>query len=117
MNEVIDFIQEYQTLIIAVGVVVIAAILFFTTRWLLGRSMRRKVYLCIDFYIRNSHEQSFYTPTHKEFSEYAPLCKKLNRHKADFYIIRAKFIFVQYQPLASPFTARPFPHLVVFNTM
>ena len=94
MNEVIDFIQEYQTLIIAVGVVVIAAILFFTTRWLLGRSMRRKVYLCIDFYIRNSHEQSFYAPTHKEFSEYAPLYKKLNRQKTAWYYSTTNKSFV-----------------------
>lgn len=85
MNDIIDFIQEYQTELLVIGGLVLIVILFYMSRWLLGRAMRRKVYLCIDHFIRNCHEQSFYAPTHNEYSEYAPLYKKLYRQKAAWY--------------------------------
>ena len=81
MSEVIDFITEYPEVPATVIVIIAAIIAYLLLRWLLGRSMRRNVYLCIDHFIRNCHEQSFYSPTHNEFSEYVPLYKKLNRRK------------------------------------
>ena len=43
-----------------------------------------RIYLCIDYFVRNLHEQTFYHPTnHNSFLEYEDLYKELNdkRHK------------------------------------
>ena len=95
MNEVIESIKEYPEVLATVIVMVVAIIAFLLLRWLLGRSMRRKVYLCIDHFIRNCHEQSFYSPNNNEFSEYAPLYKKLNRHKAAWYYTSTDKSFIK----------------------
>jgi DNA helicase-4 len=76
---------KYQEVQIALGVIILLIILFFVIRWLCGRSMRRKVYLCIEDFMRNCHEQDFYAPCRK-MDEHVPLYKKLNgRRKAWYY--------------------------------
>ena len=95
MNEVVNFIIEYQTALLIAGGIILVICLYHVIRWLKGRGMRRKVYMCIDFYIRNSHEQSFYAPTHKEFIEYSPLYKKLYRHKAAWYYTSTDRSFIE----------------------
>ena len=95
MNNLNEFITKYAELSTSIAIIVIAIFTYFLLRWLLGRSMRRNVYLCIDFYIRNSHEQNFYAPSHKEFSEYTPLYKKLNRHKTAWYYSKTNQSFVE----------------------
>ena len=80
-----NYIYEYQTLMIAGLVVITAFIAFRLFRWHHGRRMRRKVFLCVDYFVRNCHEQSFYSPAHKDFAEYMPLCKRLNRVKSAWW--------------------------------
>ena len=43
------------------------------------------MFVCVDYYIRKCHDQEFYSPAHKEFSEYSALFKKLNRRKGAWY--------------------------------
>lgn len=95
MNEVVNFIIEYQTALLIVGGIILAICLYHVIRWLKGRSMRRKVYLCIDHFIRNCHEQNFYAPSHNEYSEYALLYKKFNRHKAAWYYTPTDKSFIE----------------------
>lgn len=95
MNEVVNFIIEYQTALLIAGGIILAICLYHVIRWLKGRSMRRKVYLCIDHFIRNCHEQNFYAPSHNEYSEYALLYKKLNRHKAAWYYTPTDKSFIE----------------------
>lgn len=80
-----SFIQEHDSHILLVGIVIIGLVLYNILRWYLGRRMRHKVFLCVDYFVRNCHEQSFYAPTHKEFTEYLSLYKKLNRRKSAWY--------------------------------
>lgn len=76
---------KYQEVQIALGVILFLIILFFVIRWLCGRSMRREVYLCIEDFMRNCHEQDFYVPCRK-MEEHLSLYKKLNgRRKAWYY--------------------------------
>ena len=95
MNEVVNLIIEYQTTLLIAGGIILAICLYHVIRWLKGRSMRRKVYLCIDHFIRNCHEQNFYAPSHNEYSEYALLYKKLNRHKAAWYYTPTDKSFIE----------------------
>lgn len=85
MNEIIEFIEEYPIPVAAVASIAVLVIAFFLLRWSLGRSMRHQVFLCVDYFIRHCHEQGFYQPSHKEFSEYSALFKKLNRRKGAWY--------------------------------
>ena len=69
MSGFIDFIIEYPEVLASIIGIILGIVVYLVLRWILGRSMRRKVYLCIDHFIRNCHEQSFYAPTHNEYSE------------------------------------------------
>ena len=76
---------KYPEIQIALGVIIFLIILYFVIRWLCGRSMRREVYLCIEDFMRNCHEQNFYTPERK-IQTYFPLYKRLiDKRKAWYY--------------------------------
>lgn len=85
MDVIIDFIIKYQIFLLAAFIAIMTAIGFGLLKWILGRTMRHKVFLCIDYFIRNSHEQRFYMPPHSEYSEFMDLFKKLNRTKNAWY--------------------------------
>ncbi len=85
MDGIISLINEYQLILTSAGIALALVIIYFFIRWFMGRKMRHQVYLCVDYFIRNSHEQAFYSPTRTEFSEYISLFKKINRTKNAWY--------------------------------
>lgn len=100
---------KYQEMQIALGVIICLIILFFVIRWLCGRSMRRKVYLCIEDFMRNCHEQEFYVPCRK-IEEHIPLYKKLNGHRKAWYYNKSHRAFLEnflaWFDMANEFTKR-----------
>ena len=85
MDVIIDFIVKCHMLLLIVVLVVVANIVFKVLKWYLGTSMRHKIFLCVDYFVRNSHEQNFYMPPHTGYSEYMTLFKELNREKNAWY--------------------------------
>ena len=114
MNEFL----KYQEVQIALGVIILLIILFFLICWLCGRSMRREVYLCIEDFMRNCHEQDFYAPCRK-MNEHVPLYKKLNgRRKAWYYSkYNRDFLehFLAWFDVADDFTQRMANHMYEYH--
>lgn len=85
MNQILQFIDENQVLLIIGGSLVLAVILFVRIKWLLRRRMYNQVYQCVDYFIRNCHSLVLFTPPHTDFKEYSPFRKKLSRNKSAWY--------------------------------
>lgn len=85
MDIIIKYIEDYP-LPTKIGLSVIAILIVYVLfRWYFGRYMRRKVFLCVEYFIRNCHSQDFYSSYPKEFVEHISLYKKLNGQKAAWY--------------------------------
>ena len=101
------YIYDYQTPLLIVVILIAIMVLIVLLRWQLGRIMRHKVYLCIDDFIRQCHEQTFYAPTHAGYKEFTSLYKKLHRtwyyKKSDKLFIRD---FIKWFETADTFIKR-----------
>lgn len=95
MKQVLQFIDDNQVLLIIVGSLVLAVILFFMIKWWLRKRLINQVYLCVDYFIRNCHSLEFFTPPHSTFSEYAPFRKKLNRKKSAWYFTNSDKTYIE----------------------
>lgn len=95
MEEVIQYIIDNQSIVAGIAVMLALVILYYFLRWFLGRNMRRMVYICLDHFIRNCHEQSFYSPSHNEYTEYLSLYKKLNARKTFLFYNQSNRTFLQ----------------------
>lgn len=85
MDDILKYTQDYPLPTI-IGLSVIAVLIVYAIlRWCLGRCMRRKVFLCVEYFIRNCHSQDFYGSYPKEFVEHISLYKKLNGRRASWY--------------------------------
>ena len=59
----------------------------FTMRFTLRRKYYHGIYECIDFFIRNCHDTTFYCPqTHETFTEYEGLFVKCKRHRNSWFL-------------------------------
>jgi DNA helicase-4 len=95
MEDVIQYIIDNQSIVAGIAVMLALVTLYYFLRWFLGRNMRRMVYICLDHFIRNCHEQSFYSPSHNEYTEYLPLYKKLNARKKFLFYNQSSRTFLQ----------------------
>lgn len=95
MKELTLYISDNQQAVAIIAVMLALGILYYFLRWYLGRSMRRSVYICLDYFLRNCHWQYFYSPTHNEYREYHPLYKKLNARKKFLFYKNRDRLFVQ----------------------
>lgn len=85
MDDIIKYIEDYPLATIIGLSIILLLIVYALLRWYLGRCMRRKVFRCVDYFIRNCHSQDFYGPSHAEYREYIPYYKTLNRRKLAWY--------------------------------
>lgn len=74
-----------QALLVAAAFIVALLKLYNVLKSLLEKNMRKKVFLCVDFFIRNCHEQSFYKNRSKIYDNYVALYKELNSNQTAWY--------------------------------
>lgn len=76
--------QKTALAIAILGVVLLTIIIVWVIKSYMWRRAIHRIYLCIDYFVRNLHEQTFYHPiNHNAFVEYADLYTELKgkRHK------------------------------------
>lgn len=87
MHSIETYINDNILLISIVTVVIIVTIVYFLLRTYLWRKTRYGIYLCVEFFVRNSHEKTFYDPkSHREYTEFHPLFKKIKQNRAAWYL-------------------------------
>lgn len=68
------------------AIIIIVLAIYFGLRWNYRKNTREDIYLCIEYFIRNLHELSFYHPKiHRSFSEYSNLYASLKRDRHKWY--------------------------------
>lgn len=77
-------IQLYA--IVATAIIVVVLAVYLGIRWNYRKSARNDIYLCVECFLRNLHELSFYHPKrHRSFSEYSNLYANLKRDRYKWY--------------------------------
>ena len=82
---ILDFFSDYPLVTAGITLVILVAITCLLLSWYIGRRMRRRIYECVDFIIRNCHEQFFYSQSCMEFRKYGSLYLSINKHKLAWY--------------------------------
>lgn len=82
---ILDFFSDYPLVAAGLILIIVVVTTYLLLRWFLGRRMRRHAYECVEYIVRNCHEQFFYTNSDIDFVKYCSFYLKLNRHKSPWY--------------------------------
>lgn len=85
--EIVDFIQDNTWVVVTIVCIIVAIVLYFVIRTILYRKIRNEIFSCVDFFVRNCHETSFYDfLTHRSFVEYESLFQKAKKSRGAWYL-------------------------------
>lgn len=70
-----------------IGFILIIGLLIFLLKVYLMKKMRHGIFLCVEYFIRNCHDVSFYNPqNHSRFYEYEKLFKFVKKNQFAWYL-------------------------------
>jgi len=85
--EIVDFIQDNTWVVVTIVCIIVAIVLYFVIKTILYRKIRNEIFSCVDFFVRNCHETSFYDfLTHRSFVEYESLFQKAKKSRGAWYL-------------------------------